>query len=261
MCHIEKISVCQIRKPVQFNSLGQPVPEGLYDPCMGPLEYREACQTCSLRGDCPGHFGHVRLCVPVYNPLVFMTLYKLLRVACLNCFRLRCPASQAQHFVRRLRLLRQGRLAEAKALGGLGPPRYMLSGKEGKPTTASGDAFAGISQAQETDVESLLSSLRLDDSSRAREGALSAGTLEAAMLTVAELFSSQPDKCASCGAFSPPLRRERCAKIFVMPLPLRKGQANARAGLDPFERLAELGQSSLVGDGLEEMDEGFEQSR
>lgn len=34
---------------------------------------------------CPGHFGHIDLAVPVYNPLVFSVLFKLLRTTCLNC--------------------------------------------------------------------------------------------------------------------------------------------------------------------------------
>jgi len=31
------------------------------------------CGTCGLKyRACPGHFGHIELAVPVYNPLVFM---------------------------------------------------------------------------------------------------------------------------------------------------------------------------------------------
>lgn len=41
------------------------------------------------RVDCPGHSGHIELPVPVYNPLLFSELYRLLRAQCFNCHRLR----------------------------------------------------------------------------------------------------------------------------------------------------------------------------
>lgn len=46
---------------------------GLYDPAFGPMDPKEKCATCGLNNfECPGHFGHIEVSVPLYNPLVFM---------------------------------------------------------------------------------------------------------------------------------------------------------------------------------------------
>ena len=38
------------------------------------------CSTCGLLyTHCPGHFGHIELAVPVYNPLVFGCAFCLMR--------------------------------------------------------------------------------------------------------------------------------------------------------------------------------------
>lgn len=45
---------------------------GLYDPAFGPLEMRDNCETCGLPDNfCPGHYGHIKLSLPVFNPLLF----------------------------------------------------------------------------------------------------------------------------------------------------------------------------------------------
>jgi hypothetical protein len=69
---VRRLSVKRIMSPIARDNLGYPVPGGLYDPAMGPLTPGERCVTCGLSGAaCAGHFGHIELAVPVYNPLVF----------------------------------------------------------------------------------------------------------------------------------------------------------------------------------------------
>jgi DNA-directed RNA polymerase beta' subunit len=57
-----------------------PEVSGLYDRRMGPVEKgRETCQTCHLvSGACPGHFGHIEVSHPVYNPFFLELLVKLM---------------------------------------------------------------------------------------------------------------------------------------------------------------------------------------
>lgn len=52
---------------------GFPVKGGLYDPRMGADEEdSQICDTCGLGyHNCPGHFGHIELTVPVFNPLMY----------------------------------------------------------------------------------------------------------------------------------------------------------------------------------------------
>lgn len=69
---VRKLSVKRITSPITFDNMGHPVPDGLYDPAMGPTSGPAPCATCGLvAAACPGHFGHVELPVPVYNPLLF----------------------------------------------------------------------------------------------------------------------------------------------------------------------------------------------
>jgi DNA-directed RNA polymerase II subunit RPB1 len=47
---------------------------GLLDPRMGTVDRNYKCQTCGeSMTDCPGHFGHIELCKPVFHPgMVFI---------------------------------------------------------------------------------------------------------------------------------------------------------------------------------------------
>ena len=69
---IMQISVKRLTNPVTLDTTGRPLPDGLYDPALGLLPNdRSECETCGLgSARCPGHFGHVELPVPVYNPLL-----------------------------------------------------------------------------------------------------------------------------------------------------------------------------------------------
>lgn len=83
---IRKISVKALNQPILFNELGHPNKGGLYDPALGPLEKHGRCVTCHLpQNACPGHLGHIELAVPLYNPLLFTDLLRLLKMVCLHC--------------------------------------------------------------------------------------------------------------------------------------------------------------------------------
>lgn len=100
---IQRLSVCEITTPVSFDAFGHPVPDGLYDPRMGPLERTTGCATCGaseLR--CPGHFGHIRLSRPVLSPLLFESLYGLLRASCSSCHNLKITDGERLSMYRRI---------------------------------------------------------------------------------------------------------------------------------------------------------------
>lgn len=83
---LRKVSVKQISNPQIFDALGHPEKGGLYDPALGPFEKGDNCTTCGLSYfSCPGHFGHIELVTPVFNPTTFATLYRLLKAKCLYC--------------------------------------------------------------------------------------------------------------------------------------------------------------------------------
>ena len=94
-----------------------PPRSGLYDRALGPIEFGVLCPTCGLTTqECPGHAGHIELSVPVLNVLFFPTLFRLLRLKCFACHRLRIPASRSRVLKVKLMLLDCGRLEDALAL-------------------------------------------------------------------------------------------------------------------------------------------------
>ena len=92
---ILEYSVVEITKTATYEN-GKPVPGGLNDPKMGSIEFQEKCQTCYLGQECPGHFGHIVLEVPVFNPLYIggsrmgnnITIKSVLECICVRCAKL-----------------------------------------------------------------------------------------------------------------------------------------------------------------------------
>jgi DNA-directed RNA polymerase I subunit RPA1 len=49
-----------------------------------------SCATCSQdHFNCPGHFGHIEIPIPAYNPMFFDNLYAILRAKCVYCHQFR----------------------------------------------------------------------------------------------------------------------------------------------------------------------------
>lgn len=85
---IKKISRKKITNPVAFGRDNKPNEGGLYDLALGGLE-EWPCATCHSRWQCAGHFGHIELSMPCYNPFSFSILLHLLKNLCTHCFHLR----------------------------------------------------------------------------------------------------------------------------------------------------------------------------
>lgn len=55
-------------------------------------EHSDPCATCFQNiFNCPGHFGHIELPLPVVNPLFHKLIMILLRISCLSCFSIQLP--------------------------------------------------------------------------------------------------------------------------------------------------------------------------
>lgn len=53
---------------------------------------------------CPGHFGHIELPVPVYNPLIFSELLTLIKLVCFNCHHFRMEMAKVRPTIDTFRL-------------------------------------------------------------------------------------------------------------------------------------------------------------
>jgi DNA-directed RNA polymerase I subunit RPA1 len=106
---VQKLSVKEITNPQALDRLLNPVSNGLYDLALGPLDKNDICLTCNLGYfQCPGHFGHINLTLPVYNPIFFKELLKLLRTSCLSCHHLLTTKLEKEYFVALMTLISHG---------------------------------------------------------------------------------------------------------------------------------------------------------
>jgi len=84
---LKQLSVVEVTCADTFEN-GRPKPKGLSDLRLGTIDRDWICETCHCENDCPGHFGHVELCRPVYHIGFLGTVQKILRCVCINCSRL-----------------------------------------------------------------------------------------------------------------------------------------------------------------------------
>ncbi|GJQ80589.1 putative DNA-dependent RNA polymerase [Trypoxylus dichotomus] len=112
---IKKLSVLKICSTVTFDALGYPVSGGLYDKCLGPLSERgDPCGTCFQNiYQCPGHYGHIELPLPVINPVFSKIIATILKITCFNCFRIQIPESIKHSLSVQMKLADKGLLTEA----------------------------------------------------------------------------------------------------------------------------------------------------
>lgn len=84
---IVRRSVVEVTKTDTYAG-NEPVIGGLFDPRMGVLEHNKFCATCEQKNIfCPGHFGHITLARPVFHPMFFDNVRKLLKCVCFRCSR------------------------------------------------------------------------------------------------------------------------------------------------------------------------------
>ena len=85
---IRQRSVVEITKQDTYDK-DVPVVKGLFDIRMGSTEMGEICGTCNQDNiNCPGHFGHIELCRPVYHYHLIEYVPKILSCVCINCSKL-----------------------------------------------------------------------------------------------------------------------------------------------------------------------------
>lgn len=106
---IKRISVKKITEPKSFEKAGVVHEDGLYSRALGPVRKFEICTTCGLSDiNCPGHYGHIELSVPVYHPMLVQTMYQILSKCCLECHHFRLSLHDLTLFLAQLEALNNG---------------------------------------------------------------------------------------------------------------------------------------------------------
>ncbi|KAL8489243.1 hypothetical protein ACS0TY_025230 [Phlomoides rotata] len=114
---VRRQSVVKITNPNLLDILDKPIPGGLYDPAMGPLDDGPSCKTCGQRSyHCTGHCGHIDLVLPSYNSLLFNTLNNILNKTCFYCMHFRSSRGEVENSFSQLKLIEKGDILEAKKL-------------------------------------------------------------------------------------------------------------------------------------------------
>ena len=83
---IRRLSVVETGTSDTYDEDGAPIAGGLMDQRLGTLEPRQRCRTCgNIAINCPGHFGHIELSVPVIHVEFAKQIYKVLSATCRGC--------------------------------------------------------------------------------------------------------------------------------------------------------------------------------
>ncbi|HVL87479.1 MAG TPA: DNA-directed RNA polymerase subunit A' [Candidatus Thermoplasmatota archaeon] len=89
---IRTLSATKIITADTYDDDGFPIDMGLMDPRLGVIEPGLRCKTCGRTvGDCPGHFGHIDLAMPVIHVGYTKIIKNILRATCRACGRMLLP--------------------------------------------------------------------------------------------------------------------------------------------------------------------------
>jgi len=94
---IRRMSATKIITADTYDDEGYPIEMGLMDPHMGVIEPGLRCKTCGCKVDeCPGHFGHIDLAMPVIHVGFIKDIKSLLESTCCSCGRLMLTPEQVE---------------------------------------------------------------------------------------------------------------------------------------------------------------------
>ncbi|RCI04863.1 hypothetical protein CU098_005024 [Rhizopus stolonifer] len=231
---IRKISVKQIVNPVLFDTLGHPTKGGLYDPALGPYQKTQICATCSQdHFNCPGHYGHIEVPIPAYNPMFFDNLYAVLRAKCVYCHHFRISRAVMKRFSGQLKLLQHGLIREAQALEEVYFDQKKIK-KEKEDETLEDkmeeDSLLIASADEYIDyIETFVKNSLADEEARRFAANHYKITVinEVRKKIMADFMRLclHTKKCLNCQGISPPIRRDGAAKLFQLQLS-KKEQAH-----------------------------------
>lgn len=81
-----------------------PVEHGVLDRRLGVSDKRSACETCGLRmADCVGHYGYIRLVLPIFHVGFLKHIINILQCTCKNCATVLLDEPSRRKFLRAFR--------------------------------------------------------------------------------------------------------------------------------------------------------------
>ncbi|ORZ40828.1 hypothetical protein BCR44DRAFT_1423867 [Catenaria anguillulae PL171] len=93
------------------------VPHGPLDMRLGPAEKTGICGTCGAKlVDCPGHFGHIRLVLPLFHVGYFRAIITALQNICKTCSRVMLTEADRRAYLKKLRVPTMDNMTRARTL-------------------------------------------------------------------------------------------------------------------------------------------------
>lgn len=81
-----------------------PAPFGCLDPRLGTSNKNDVCGTCSKKlADCAGHFGYIKLELPVFHIGFFKAVAEILQNICKTCSRVLLGPVERKSFLKQMR--------------------------------------------------------------------------------------------------------------------------------------------------------------
>ena len=100
---IRNMSAVKIITADTYDDEGYPIQGGLMDSRMGVIEPGLRCKTCNCKvDDCPGHFGHIELAMPVIHVGFIKDIKLMLESTCCVCGRLMLSEDEIQERIERM---------------------------------------------------------------------------------------------------------------------------------------------------------------
>ncbi|CAB5372246.1 unnamed protein product [Rhizophagus irregularis] len=253
---IKKLSVKEIFNPVIFDAVGIPNEGGLYDPALGPFTHSTLygsnilhiieipvtlriyhCGTCNLDFyRCPGHFGHIELPVPVYNPLFFAHSLALLRSICLECHHFKLNLSQTVRYIAKLKLLKHGLLLESQRVDGIGINDFLSNdGDCGNDNESDMSGSESIKENINALDQFVNMSLKKGDKKKYKLTAIIAERKK--IMTEFLSACSKIKQCGHCDSLAASFKKEGYSKIFRKQLSIK--YQNIRSKRKPLDSQTE----------------------
>ncbi|XP_026378865.1 DNA-directed RNA polymerase III subunit 1-like [Papaver somniferum] len=101
---IMKASEVQVCNASFYDPNRKPKRNALLDSRMGPANKTIICETChgELK-DCPGHYGYLHLCLPVFNVGYFNAILNILKCICKSCARILLSKKERISYLKKMR--------------------------------------------------------------------------------------------------------------------------------------------------------------
>jgi DNA-directed RNA polymerase I subunit RPA1 len=241
-------SVVEVTSPVAFVETTA-IRHGLYDPRMGPSDGKETmpCETCGNRYlTCPGHFGAVELCVPVYQPLLLPDLMAVLASKCFFCHRLKQHQRQLWQAHAKVLLLLHHRVADyqdfdahlARIIHQAGQDQLMaadptLSSSSNNTAAWKHAAKTVRERAVEQACHAIISELQdkpLPLSSDMPATQTQWSLMMALRKQLLKEWKAVP-QCRHCSAFNPKIKHDQHNKLFQAKLSDKQARVNMAGNL------------------------------